>query len=71
MPGRESGADIVVFKSNGLAAWDVAIAAELSGARASAASGDRLADADLLAGVGDQSFPIALMISGRSSSLAR
>ena len=29
VPGRESDADIVVFKSNGLAAWDVAIAAEL------------------------------------------
>ena len=31
VPGRDSGADIVVFKSNGLAAWDVAIAAELLG----------------------------------------
>ncbi len=29
MRGRESDTDIVVFKSNGLAAWDVAIAAEL------------------------------------------
>ena len=29
VPGRESDDDIVVFKSNGLAAWDVAIAAEL------------------------------------------
>ena len=29
LPGRESDADIVVFKSNGLAAWDVAVAAEL------------------------------------------
>ncbi len=29
LPGRESDADIVVFKSNGLAVWDVAIAAEL------------------------------------------
>ena len=29
LPGRESDDDIVVFKSNGLAAWDVAIAAEL------------------------------------------
>ena len=29
VPGRESDTDIVVFKSNGLAAWDVAIAAEL------------------------------------------
>jgi alanine dehydrogenase len=27
--GRQSDADIVVFKSNGLAAWDVAIGAEL------------------------------------------
>jgi alanine dehydrogenase len=27
LPGRQSDADIVVFKSNGLAAWDVAIAA--------------------------------------------
>ena len=29
VPGRESDDDVVVFKSNGLAAWDVAIAAEL------------------------------------------
>ena len=29
--GRQSGHDIVVFKSNGLAVWDVAIAAELVG----------------------------------------
>ena len=29
LPGRESDADVVVFKSNGLAAWDVAVAAEL------------------------------------------
>jgi alanine dehydrogenase len=29
VPGRESDADIVVFKSNGLAVWDVAIGAEL------------------------------------------
>ncbi len=29
VPGRESDADIVVFKSNGLAVWDVAIAVEL------------------------------------------
>ena len=28
VPGRQSDADIVVFKSNGLAAWDVAIGAE-------------------------------------------
>ena len=27
--GREADDDIVVFKSNGLAAWDVAIAAEV------------------------------------------
>ena len=27
LPGRQSSADIVVFKSNGIAAWDVAIAA--------------------------------------------
>jgi ornithine cyclodeaminase len=26
LPGRQSDADIVLFKSNGLAAWDVAIA---------------------------------------------
>ncbi len=26
-PGRQSDDDIVVFKSNGLAAWDVAVAA--------------------------------------------
>ena len=29
VPGRGSDADVVVFKSNGLAVWDVAIAAEL------------------------------------------
>jgi ornithine cyclodeaminase/alanine dehydrogenase-like protein (mu-crystallin family) len=29
IPGRQSEADIAVFKSNGLAAWDVALAAEL------------------------------------------
>jgi alanine dehydrogenase len=29
LPGRQTDADVVVFKSNGLAAWDVAIAAEL------------------------------------------
>ena len=28
-PGRQSDADIVVFKSNGLAAWDVALGAEV------------------------------------------
>ena len=39
VPGRDADADIVVFKSNGIAAWDVAIAAELVSARASAASG--------------------------------
>jgi ornithine cyclodeaminase len=27
--GRQSDDDIVVFKSNGLAAWDVAVAAEV------------------------------------------
>ena len=27
LPGRQTDADIVVFKSNGLAAWDVAIGA--------------------------------------------
>jgi alanine dehydrogenase len=27
LPGRQSDADIVVFKSNGLAAWDIAVAA--------------------------------------------
>ena len=31
IPGRESDADVVVFKSNGLAAWDVAIAAAAVG----------------------------------------
>jgi alanine dehydrogenase len=29
LPGRQSDADIVLFKSNGLAAWDVAIAVEV------------------------------------------
>ena len=29
LPGRASGDDVVVFKSNGLAVWDVAIAVEL------------------------------------------
>jgi alanine dehydrogenase len=27
IPGRQAAADIVLFKSNGIAAWDVAIAA--------------------------------------------
>jgi alanine dehydrogenase len=27
LPGRQSPDDVVVFKSNGIAAWDVAIAA--------------------------------------------
>jgi ornithine cyclodeaminase/alanine dehydrogenase-like protein (mu-crystallin family) len=27
LPGRQSDHDIVVFKSNGLAAWDLAVAA--------------------------------------------
>ena len=27
VPGRQTGDDVVVFKSNGLAAWDVAIGA--------------------------------------------
>jgi ornithine cyclodeaminase/alanine dehydrogenase-like protein (mu-crystallin family) len=31
VPGRQSDDDIVVFKSNGLAAWDIAIAAEAVG----------------------------------------
>src|SRR5207302_10746177 len=34
LPGRQADDDIVVFKSNGLAAWDIAVAArvvELSG----------------------------------------
>ena len=31
LPGRQSDADVVLFKSNGLAVWDVAIAAELVG----------------------------------------
>jgi alanine dehydrogenase len=37
LPGRQADDDIVVFKSNGLAAWDLAVAArvvELAGARA-------------------------------------
>jgi alanine dehydrogenase len=38
--GRQSGEDIVVFKSNGLAAWDVAVAAAVV-ERASAASAGR------------------------------
>ena len=34
LPGRQSDRDIVVFKSNGIAAWDVAIgAAALESAR--------------------------------------
>jgi ornithine cyclodeaminase/alanine dehydrogenase-like protein (mu-crystallin family) len=27
VPGRQSAEDIVVFKSNGLAAWDIAVGA--------------------------------------------
>ena len=35
LPGRQSPDDIVLFKSNGIAAWDVAIAAAaVEGARA-------------------------------------
>lgn len=30
LPGRQSGDDVVVFKSNGLAAWDVAVAARVA-----------------------------------------
>ena len=55
VPGRASDDDIVVFKSNGLAVWDVAIAAELlrraPGARR---RDDRLGRAGGLAGVGDR-----------------
>jgi ornithine cyclodeaminase/alanine dehydrogenase-like protein (mu-crystallin family) len=29
LPGRQADEDIVVFKSNGLAAWDLAVAARL------------------------------------------
>ena len=29
LPGRQADADIVVFKSNGIAPWDVAIAHEV------------------------------------------
>jgi ornithine cyclodeaminase len=29
LPGRQADDDVVVFKSNGLAAWDVAIAVEV------------------------------------------
>ena len=29
LPGRQSDDDIVVFKSNGLAAWDLAVAARV------------------------------------------
>jgi ornithine cyclodeaminase/alanine dehydrogenase-like protein (mu-crystallin family) len=29
IPGRQSDDDIVVFKSNGLAAWDIAVAARV------------------------------------------
>ena len=36
--GRASDEDVVVFKSNGLAAWDVAIGAAASGGRANAVS---------------------------------
>jgi ornithine cyclodeaminase/alanine dehydrogenase-like protein (mu-crystallin family) len=29
LPGRQSGEDVVVFKSNGIAPWDVALGAEV------------------------------------------
>ena len=77
--GRETEADVVLFKSNGLAAWDVAIAARARlrarGARERGVGTTRLSLTSL-----DRarervraivSLPIALIISGRSSSRAR
>ena len=61
LPGRQSDEDIVVFKSNGLAAWDLAVAArvvELAAARSSRCAASAM------------SSPIALITSGRSSSRA-
>ena len=60
LPGRQADDDIVVFKSNGLAAWDLAVAArvvELVGARAALAASA-------------MSSPIALITSGRSRTRA-
>ena len=62
LPGRQADDDIVVFKSNGLAAWDLAVAArvvELAGRRSRA-----------LRAASAMSSPIALITSGRSSSRA-
>ena len=41
-PGRQSDSDIVVFKSNGIAAWDIAIAHELVGRARAAGVGRSL-----------------------------
>ena len=72
LQGRQSDADIVVFKSNGLAAWDVAIGAEVlarARERSVGQTRSRLSiDARASAIV---SLPIALISSGRSSSRAR
>ena len=54
LPGRQSDADIVVFKSNGLAAWDVAIGVAVVELARSARLGCGALDLDLLARVGDR-----------------
>lgn len=73
--GRESDSDVVVFKSNGLAAWDVAIAAEVvERARARGIGTVGLDQACVPAAwraFWIVSFPIALITSGRSSSRRR
>ena len=60
LPGRQQDDDIVVFKSNGLAAWDLAVAARVVELSRLAARALRAASA--------MSSPIALITSGRSST---
>ena len=69
----QSDADVVVFKSNGLAAWDVAIAVELRPARPGARRRDERSRSEPVAWRASEivSLPIALITSGRSSSRAR
>ena len=66
--GRQSDADIVVFKSNGLAAWDVAIGALAVERALEAGSGLR---SEARRSVSTTSWPSACMTSGRSRSRAR
>ena len=67
--GRQSDDDIVVFKSNGLAAWDVALGAEALRLARERGVGTRALGAGSEAFAASSMSPeIASMISGRSSS---